>query len=241
MSRSAMTTTIRRRLAGEIGRIDKQAPFRVALSYPSPYRAGMSSLGFLQIYKAIQAEPGMACERAFLADDEGQGDGRPPLTYEGSAPSRRVPRHRALGGLRARARRGRPRCSSWRGIPALREERDRARTRSSSRAVRSRSRTRCRSRRSPTRSSWARPTPWPWTCSACCGTPRRARRRSTRSRPLPHVFVPARHGAEMPPVAQCDDALLPAWSPIRARGHRALEHVPHRGRSAAARAAAPTA
>ncbi len=34
MPRSAMTTTIRRRLAAEIGRIDKQAPFRVALSYP---------------------------------------------------------------------------------------------------------------------------------------------------------------------------------------------------------------
>src|SRR5262249_17637250 len=33
---------------------------------------------------------------------------------------------------------------------------------------------------------------------------------------MDHVFVPARHGAAMPGVAQCDDALLPAWAPIRA-------------------------
>ena len=32
---------------------------------------------------------------------------------------------------------------------------------------------------------------------------------------IPHVFVPARHGDALPPVAQCDDALLPAWAPIR--------------------------
>ena len=60
MSRDALLATIRRRLAAEVGRIDRSAPFRVCLAYPSPYRAGMSSLGFLQIYKAIQGEPGMA-------------------------------------------------------------------------------------------------------------------------------------------------------------------------------------
>jgi len=76
---------IRRRLAAEVGRLDKQAPFRVALAYPSPYRAGMSSLGFLQIYKAIQHEEGMAAERAFLADDEG-AEREAPLTYEGLRP-----------------------------------------------------------------------------------------------------------------------------------------------------------
>ena len=35
---------IRLRLADEIGRLDKQAPFTVALLYPSPYAAAMSSL-----------------------------------------------------------------------------------------------------------------------------------------------------------------------------------------------------
>ncbi len=32
---------------------------------------------------------------------------------------------------------------------------------------------------------------------------------------MPHVFVPAHHGETLPPVARCDDALLPAWGPIR--------------------------
>src|SRR5688572_26543870 len=85
MSRSTTGATIRRRLASEVGRIEKQAPFRVALAYPSPYRAGMSSLGFLQIYKNIQLEPGMSCERAFLAD-ESSGAREVPVTYEGLHP-----------------------------------------------------------------------------------------------------------------------------------------------------------
>ena len=84
-SRDARHAVIRRRLAAEVGRIDKQAPFRVALAYPSPYRAGMSSLGFLRIYRSVQAEDGMACERAFL-DDDPAGERLPPLTYEGLRP-----------------------------------------------------------------------------------------------------------------------------------------------------------
>src|SRR5262249_17547871 len=32
---------------------------------------------------------------------------------------------------------------------------------------------------------------------------------------IPHVFVPAHHGAVLPEVAKADNALLPAWSPIR--------------------------
>ncbi len=31
----------------------------------------------------------------------------------------------------------------------------------------------------------------------------------------PHVFVPALHGSQLPKVAQCDDALLPAFAAIR--------------------------
>jgi radical SAM superfamily enzyme YgiQ (UPF0313 family) len=76
---------IRTRLAAEVGRIERSAPTRVALTYPSPYRVGMSSLGYQSVYGTIQRMPGFACERAFLADD---GD-RPgavlerPVTYEG--------------------------------------------------------------------------------------------------------------------------------------------------------------
>ena len=32
---------------------------------------------------------------------------------------------------------------------------------------------------------------------------------------IEHVFVPARHGDVLPPIAQADDALLPAYAPIR--------------------------
>ena len=55
--------TAKERLSSEIGRMDKVAPFTVALAYPSPYGAGMSSLGYQRIYRAIQETPGMAAER----------------------------------------------------------------------------------------------------------------------------------------------------------------------------------
>ncbi|WP_437742577.1 radical SAM protein [Sorangium sp. So ce302] len=209
-----MTTTIRRRLAGEIGRIDKQAPFRVALSYPSPYRAGMSSLGFLQIYKTIQAEPGMACERAFLPDDEGQGADGPPITYEGLRPISDFPVI-ALSVAYELELAGVVRLLELAGIPALREE---------------------RSFRDPLvlaggPLTFSNPLPLAVFADAiimgeadtlAVEALRVLRDASSREAALdalaalPHVFVPARHGAEMPPVAQCDNALLPAWSPIRA-------------------------
>ncbi|WP_437675201.1 B12-binding domain-containing radical SAM protein [Sorangium sp. So ce131] len=217
MSRSAMTTTIRRRLASEIGRIDKQAPFRVALSYPSPYRAGMSSLGFLQIYKMIQAEPGMACERAFLPDDEGQGTSGAegaPVTYEGLRPLSDFPVI-ALSVAYELELAGVVRLLELAGLPALREERD---------------------GRHPFvlaggPLTFSNPLPLAVFADAilmgeadtlAVDVLRRLRDAPSREAALdelagvPHVFVPSRHGAEMPPVAQCDNALLPAWSPIRA-------------------------
>src|SRR3954465_4605489 len=51
------------------GTILHAAPARIALCYPSPYRAGMSSLGFQAIYREVNAHPGCAAERAFLPDD----------------------------------------------------------------------------------------------------------------------------------------------------------------------------
>src|SRR3954469_9232342 len=121
MSRHDLLSTIRSRLAREIGRIDKQAAYRVALAYPSPYRAGMSSLGFLQIYKAIQAEDGMCCERAFLADDEA-GERVPPLTYEGLRPISAFPVI-ALSVAYELELAGVVKLLEAAGIPALREER----------------------------------------------------------------------------------------------------------------------
>ncbi|HEY4104193.1 MAG TPA: radical SAM protein [Polyangiaceae bacterium] len=85
MLSSATRLLIQTRLSDEVGRIDKDAPARVALVYPSPYHVGMSSLGYQRIYRAIQAMPGACCERVFLPD-EGDRAGsviERPLSYEG--------------------------------------------------------------------------------------------------------------------------------------------------------------
>jgi radical SAM superfamily enzyme YgiQ (UPF0313 family) len=56
-------------VADETGLRAGAAAERVALVYPSPYRAGMSSLGFQTIYREINERRGRAAERAFLPDD----------------------------------------------------------------------------------------------------------------------------------------------------------------------------
>src|SRR5690606_29510056 len=80
---------IRSRLEREVGRLDKQAPWRVALTYPSPYSVGMSSLGFQQIYRILQGMSGVACERVFLPDGADHAEGaeiEAPVSYEGLRP-----------------------------------------------------------------------------------------------------------------------------------------------------------
>jgi radical SAM superfamily enzyme YgiQ (UPF0313 family) len=91
MSVSSQNTRdlIRTRLSREVGRIDKQAPFRVALTYPSPYTVAMSSLGFQQIYRILQGMPGVAAERVFLpdgADRAGVTEIESPVSYESLRP-----------------------------------------------------------------------------------------------------------------------------------------------------------
>ncbi|HEY0479785.1 MAG TPA: radical SAM protein [Kofleriaceae bacterium] len=56
-------------LAAERGTLYKEAEVRIALVYPSPYRAAMSSLGYQQIYRVLHAMPGVAADRAMLPDD----------------------------------------------------------------------------------------------------------------------------------------------------------------------------
>ena len=51
-------------LQAERGTLYKEAETRVALVYPSPYRAAMSSLGYQQIYRTLHAMPGVAADRA---------------------------------------------------------------------------------------------------------------------------------------------------------------------------------
>jgi radical SAM superfamily enzyme YgiQ (UPF0313 family) len=43
---------------------------RVALVYPNQYHIGMSNLGFQLIYKLLNEDPQMVCERAFLPSEE---------------------------------------------------------------------------------------------------------------------------------------------------------------------------
>ena len=93
MLRQLTTTTtprnlIRRRLEAETGQIRKDAPFRAALVYPSPYFVAMSSLGFQAVYRSIQSTSEWCCERVFHPDAEVTGiecDER-PLSYEGERP-----------------------------------------------------------------------------------------------------------------------------------------------------------
>ncbi len=56
-------------LADERGTLYKEAELRVALVYPSPYRAAMSSLGYQQIYRTLHGMPGVAADRAMLPDE----------------------------------------------------------------------------------------------------------------------------------------------------------------------------
>ncbi len=59
----------RRLCADELGGVRSDAATRIALCYPSPYRAAMSSLGYQQIYRILNEAPGMAADRAMLPDD----------------------------------------------------------------------------------------------------------------------------------------------------------------------------
>ncbi len=79
---------IRARVADETGTLRRAAERTVALAYPSPYRVGMSSLGFQTIYRAWNGHEGWACERTFLPDDPAAfRKARLPLfTYESERP-----------------------------------------------------------------------------------------------------------------------------------------------------------
>jgi radical SAM superfamily enzyme YgiQ (UPF0313 family) len=215
MSLQASRDLIRARLERESGRIDKHAPRRVALAYPSPYRVGMSSLGYQQIYRILQALPGMACERVFLpdgADQPGTGEIESPLSYEGQRPLRDFPwiafsvaYELELAGLLRMLRAA--------GIPPLRAER----THQHPLVIAGGPLT------------FSNPLPLApfvdaivmgeaenvveWVAETCfeASDPESARRTLASH---PHVFVPSHHGALLPGLARADDSCLPARSVI---------------------------
>lgn len=79
---------IRDVLHDEHGTIYKDAPTRVALLYPSPYRAGMSSLGYQVLYREINQRQDAVAERSFLPDDAAawRSSRMPLCTWESQRP-----------------------------------------------------------------------------------------------------------------------------------------------------------
>lgn len=59
---------IRARLEREHGTLGLSGPAPVVMAYPSPYRVGMSSLGFQTLYRELNAR-GIGAHRAFLPDE----------------------------------------------------------------------------------------------------------------------------------------------------------------------------
>jgi radical SAM superfamily enzyme YgiQ (UPF0313 family) len=206
---------VRQRLAAETGRIDKDAPLRVALAYPSPYAVGMSSLGYQRIYRAIQDHPGAAAERVFLPD----GGDRPgaeierPLSYEGSRELGEFPLVAFSIAYEVEIA-GYCRMLDASGISPLRQE---------------------RSPRDPLilaggPLTFSNPLTLGGLADAVvlgeaeqvvspvleiAGSAASKSAALEELAKLPHVFVPAHHGSRLPSIAACDDALLPACSTIR--------------------------
>ncbi|HOS96959.1 MAG TPA: radical SAM protein, partial [Deltaproteobacteria bacterium] len=58
-------------------RKDPGGRLNVALVYPSTYWVGMSNLGFQQMYRLLNAHPGILCERFFSDHERSVETGRP--------------------------------------------------------------------------------------------------------------------------------------------------------------------
>jgi len=205
---------IRERLAAERGRIDKDAPRRVALVYPSPYAVAMSSLGYQRIYAAIQGMTGVACERAFLPDggDRPGAEPEPALSYEGLRPLQDFPLIAASVAYELELA-GLLRLLSAANIPILREARSDAHPFVLAGGP----------------LTFSNPLPLApfvdavvmgeaegiaeWVIETVLDAVSREQALESLAR-HPHVFVPRLHGSRLPAIAACDDALLPATSTI---------------------------
>jgi radical SAM superfamily enzyme YgiQ (UPF0313 family) len=72
--------------------VPRKGSFRVALVWPNLYFVGMSNLGFQAVYRLFNRAPDVACERAFLPDDEDKAEldrtGSPLVSFETGTPLR---------------------------------------------------------------------------------------------------------------------------------------------------------
>ena len=228
-SQSAIAST------DEDGSAVKQAPFTVALCYPSPYRVGMSSLGYQRIYRALMeaAGPGL---RARLPRRRVRGRRRAPAGAPGhlrvAAPDRRASRCSRSASPTSSRSRALVRMLDAAAHPAAASRARRPATRWSSPA-------------GPL--TFSNPTPLAGIVDAIVVGEAEARvvpavravegvratRRGAarpRSPTIPHVFVPTHH-AVLPAVGAEDDAILPAYSAIRTPHTELVGHVPHRDRA----------
>ena len=205
----------RDRLRDEVGTIVREAPDAVCLLYPSPYAAGMSSLGFQTIYRTVNETPGRAAHRAFLPDDVDawRGSRLPLLTYETEQP---VGSYRVIGVSVAYELElaGLVQALELASIPVLAEERD---------------------ERHPFvlaggPLTFSNPLPLaPFADAILMGEADETVHRAldvifacrskadalvALAREIPSCFVPAIHGDEMPAIARADDTILPARSQI---------------------------
>jgi radical SAM superfamily enzyme YgiQ (UPF0313 family) len=209
----SLRALVRSRLEAEVGTLFKDAPERVALLYPSPYSVGMSSLGFQQIYRTINETPGRAAEWAFLPDDLDAHRGTPIFTYESGRPVGDF----AVVGLSVAFElelSGVIHALELSGMPPLAEQ---------------------RSERHPFvlaggPLTFSNPLPLaPYADAVLMGeadetvhqaldvifaSASKAEARRALARAIPSCFVPELHH-ELPEVAKCSDALLPAYAAIR--------------------------
>ena len=205
---------LRRRLAGERGGRFVVGGPRVALVYPSPYRAGMSSLGFQWVLHLLR-EAGISAERAFLPDDVEafRRQGGVLRTYETGTPVGDFP---VLGISLAYELElaGLVQVLELAGVPPLRADRgpDHPRVLLGGPLT------------------FSNPLPAaPFVdamllgeaddtvVEAMAGAVDQGRQAwLDRIQALPGGFVPERQGTDLPPVARADDARLPARGPILA-------------------------
>jgi hypothetical protein len=211
----AHVETVRARARREVGPPFKPGGPRVALAYPSPYRAGMSSLGYQWILSLLRGA-GLAAERCFLPDDVAAyaRTRTPPFTEETETPLSHFPviavslaYELELAGL--------VQLLQLAGIPPLRED---------------------RGDHDPVivlggPLTFSNPLPAaPFVDAMLLGeadetaVPAIAGYFDSHSREswldavaaLPGAYLPERDGARLPPVAKASDALLPARSMILA-------------------------
>lgn len=202
------------RMGDEIGAIQKDAPEAVALLYPSPYRVGMSSLGYQTIYRSINACEGRAAHRAFLPDDLNawQQTRIPLVTYETLRP---VSDYRVIAVSVAYEAElaGLIQCLELAGIPPLAEDRGEQHPFILAGGP----------------LTFSNPLPLaPFVDAVVMGEADQSVHsaldlifssdsKASALRALssqPHVFVPSAHGDILPPIDKADAGTLPAFSQI---------------------------